>query len=249
MNRPMSGPIEDTINADAVQMALQPIVDMRTGKVLGQEALARFPELNMGPQEVFQEAKIAGLEIRLDFACLRAALGLLAEIPEDQYLSVNVLPVTLADEGWRQFFVSDHETLKLLTASMNRHRSESAVLWEISETRDLNFAHIRSAVSELRQYWRIGINDVGTEGSGLYRIARIRPDMVKLDRSLIHSCDEDASRQWVLEMLSASVPKLPARIVAEGVERQEEADTLIDMRIFFGQGYLFGKPSELGTRG
>src|SRR5438874_7448107 len=78
-----------------VSSALQPIVDLTSGRVVGVESLARFAD-QRSPEDHFAEAASHGRTLSLELAAVRAGLARLAELPEDAYLTVNVSPDTAA---------------------------------------------------------------------------------------------------------------------------------------------------------
>lgn len=92
----MSTTILKAIRGDGLSIAYQPVVDIRTGAVVGAEALARFAaEPRRGPDVWFAEAWEAGLGLELELAAIRAALEGLSSFPPGVYLAVNASPVTL----------------------------------------------------------------------------------------------------------------------------------------------------------
>ena len=90
----------------------------------------------------------------------------------------------------------------------------------------------------------VAVDDAGAGFTSLEYVADIRPDFLKLSRCMVAGVDADASRESVLRATAAFAREVGARVVAEGVERIEELETLRAMEIDYGQGWLFGRPGE-----
>ena len=90
----------------------------------------------------------------------------------------------------------------------------------------------------------VAVDDAGAGFTSLEYVAEIRPDFLKLSRSMVAGVDGDATREAVLRATAAFAHEVGARIVAEGVERPEELEALRAMEIDYGQGWLFGRPGE-----
>src|SRR6476646_9943712 len=88
----------------------------------------------------------------------------------------------------------------------------------------------------------VAVDDAGAGFTSLEYVAEIRPDFLTLSRGMVDGIDGDSSRHAVLRATAAFAREVGARIMAEGVERVEELETLRTMDIDYGQGYLFGRP-------
>ncbi len=75
----------------------------------------------------------------------------------------------------------------------------------------------------------------------------LSPEYIKIDRAFIRGIDEDIARQELVRALHTVARRINARIIAEGLSTLEELETLGDLNIPFGQGWLFGKPTPLRT--
>jgi EAL domain-containing protein (putative c-di-GMP-specific phosphodiesterase class I) len=92
---------------------------------------------------------------------------------------------------------------------------------------------------------RLAVDDAGAGYSGLQHIVRLQPDIIKLDMSLTRHVDRDPIRRSLAAALVAFGRETGAAIVAEGIETQAEAETMRQIGIRFGQGYLFARPMPL----
>ena len=206
----------------AVRIALQPIVDLDGGSPVGHEALSRFSDAN--PEVVFAEAHRAGYGPALEAAAILAALQ---HRPAEGYLSVNLSVEALVSDDVRAVLPDD---LHGITIEITEQTDGAS--WE--------------AVNAVIADWRargasIAIDDWGRGFSNVERIMRLRPDVVKLDRSLLADLEE-LSRQEAVRTLVDWARSLGAAVCAEGIETAEQWHILRRLGVEFGQGYHFGRP-------
>jgi len=90
---------------------------------------------------------------------------------------------------------------------------------------------------------RVALDDAGAGYAGLQQIIRIAPDILKLDRALVHGAHADASRQALLEALIGFASSTGAAICAEGVEELDDLRTLVSLDITYAQGYGLARPA------
>jgi diguanylate cyclase (GGDEF)-like protein len=217
----------------ALTMVIQPIVDIATFKVTAHEALARFsgPDGVREVQDVFRRTYLGGDGDLLELAAVRSALAL-AGRPEGQDLYVNVTPRALTSG-------------RFLAGLPTRL---TGIVFELSETSDdVDLMTLSHAVTRLRATGaRIALDDVGA-GAGAQefaRLAALRPDIIKIDRSLVHGCAEDAGRTAVLRALVTYARDLGVATCAEGVEDVEDLRHLTTLGITHVQGYLLARASS-----
>lgn len=217
----------------------QPIVDLRTGTVVGAEALTRFSD-GSRPDTRFREAALLGLGLELELATLTAAVSeARALMPSDAWLSLNVSPaLMMASSSSRGFGPQGLRSVLDL-------RDRDVVL-ELSEQEAVSdYDAMRTALASAGDDLRLSIDDAGSGFASLRHILRLQPAYIKLDRSWIHGVDTDPSRQAMIAGLRHFADQTGAELIAEGIEREEELDTLIELRVDLGQGYLLGRPAAL----
>jgi EAL domain-containing protein (putative c-di-GMP-specific phosphodiesterase class I) len=119
------------------------------------------------------------------------------------------------------------------------------VVLEITEKSAIeNYELFAEALSELtRRGFSIAVDDVGAGYSGLEKIAHLRPRYLKFDRELIRDIDSSYIRREMTRALKTFASSIGSAIIAEGIERQGELETLIDLGVGYGQGYLLGRPA------
>jgi EAL domain-containing protein (putative c-di-GMP-specific phosphodiesterase class I) len=89
------------------------------------------------------------------------------------------------------------------------------------------------------------VDDTGAGYASLQAVIELEPDFIKVDRALITGVDTDPARQALLKALHTMAGGIGASIIAEGLDTLEELETLGELEIPFGQGWLFGKPTPL----
>lgn len=213
-----------------VRPHFQPIVDLQRGEVCGYEALARFTDWpGVGPADVFAAADDNGLGGALEAQMVREVLEARPHVAADRFLSVNLSPRAAMSPEVREAF-----------AGVDRLDS---IIVEITEQTDTDLEVLAAALAELRARGAlIAVDDAGAGYGSLARITALHPHFVKIDRSLVHNLDNEPAKAAVVETLSELATRIDAWVVAEGIERLEELDALIRMRVPLGQGYAFGRP-------
>ncbi|MCC5951680.1 MAG: EAL domain-containing protein [Acidimicrobiia bacterium] len=219
---------------DGLTMVYQPVVDMVTGDVVGFESLARFSVAPLrSPDKWFADATEVGMGLALELEAIRRALSGSADLDPSVWCAVNASPSALRSPALR-------DTLAGAFADRN-------VVVEITEHEALeDYGPLQEALASLRARGaRIAVDDTGSGYSSLRHIHNLRPDQVKLARSLTSGIDDDPVRQALASSLVSITGELGAVAVATGVETKAEADALVDLGVRFGQGHHFAEPSRL----
>jgi EAL domain-containing protein (putative c-di-GMP-specific phosphodiesterase class I) len=117
------------------------------------------------------------------------------------------------------------------------------LIFEFTENEQMDPEHVGSIVAAYRQMgFGTALDDFGAGHSGLALLARFQPHAVKLDRELIENIDASLPRRLIVEAVVRMCEGLGVRVIAEGVERAEEARTLQSLGVHYMQGYLFARP-------
>ncbi|WP_432525025.1 EAL domain-containing protein [Kineococcus sp. SYSU DK006] len=211
----------------------QPVVDLRSGAVVGAEALSRFTSAEgaaQRPEQVFTDARSSGIGVQLEQAAIASALPLLRGMPAGTYLAVNASAEALLDEG-------THELL--LSAAPDR------LVVEITEHDPVSdYDALTACTDALRERGvRVAVDDAGAGFASLQHVLHLVPDIVKLDIAFVRGIDTDPARRAVARALVGFASELGSTVVAEGVERGSELAVLRDLGVEHGQGYLLGRPS------
>ncbi|WP_322761472.1 EAL domain-containing protein [Frankia sp. Cr2] len=218
------------------RVVFQPIVDLRRGVIAGYEALARFgANAAPSPDLWFAAADRAGVAARFEARVLREALAARDRLPPSCFLAVNVMPHLLTTPEVAEVWLD--ADLSGLVMELNEAVSTEQAPEIIATTQALR---ARGGV--------IAMDDVGSGYAGLRQLARIRPELVKLDRDLVAHANVDQVRRTLTELVNVFASRLGALVIAEGVERDEELATLVELGIPFGQGWHLGRPAATWQR-
>lgn len=220
--------IRAVIDRAELAIALQPIVSLATGQLSGYEALARFPHGR--PDLWFRDAASVGLGTELELLAVRAALANLGRTGASAYLSVNVSPQTLATP--RLLAMLERVPLDRLVFEVTEHATVE------------DYAALELPVTRLRRGGaRIAVDDAGAGYSSFRHILQLRPDIIKLDHTLIRRIDADLALRALAASVVTVAVQLDATVVAEGVETEAELEAVTDLRLDAAQGYLLDRPS------
>ena len=227
-----------------VRPHFQPVVDLRDGEVRGYEALARFAGWgDLRPGDVFAAAERQGHGAVLEAHILRAVLSAVPHLPPKRFLAVNASPRALLAPEVREAFAE--------AGALDR------VVVEVTEQTDADLGLLATAVATLRARGAlVAVDDAGAGYGSLSRITALRPDFVKIDRGLVANVDNDPAKAAVVQTLGELAERIGACVIAEGIERTQELDALMELRVPLGQGFALGAPApamagvagELGHR-
>jgi PAS domain S-box-containing protein len=235
-SRSVARSINELLATQAVSSALQPIVDLNTGSVVGAEALARFRD-NRSPDQWFRDARSVGLTKQLDALAFTRALEVFPHLGSSMYLSVNASPELLLDASFRDHLLASAYPLNRLVIEITEH----------AQVRD--YAHLNAAIGALRKRGvRLAVDDTGAGYSSLTHVIELRPDILKLDRALITDLDTDRARRVLVTALVLLALEVGASVTGEGIETPQQLNTLTTLGVDHGQGYLFEPPTLDPTR-
>ena len=218
-----------TIGEGRFHTVFQPIVDLESREAVGYEALTRF---NSGqrPDLCFADAWAVELGPALEMATLQAAVAAARQLPAGLWLSLNVSPRLLID-------------VDRLNATL--WPSDRPIVLEITEHEIIkDYEAVRSAIRALGHDVRLAVDDAGAGIANFGHIVELRPNIVKLDISLVRDVNTDLARQAMVVGLCHFAAEAGCRLLAEGVETEAEAGTLLGLGVELGQGYLFGHPER-----
>ena len=224
--------IEELLAGDALHLVFQPIVDLATRATLGVEALSRFDtQPAWTPDLWFNEAAELGRGADLELVAIEAALAQLPQLPDEQFLSLNVSPST---------------ALVPRLTGLLEPAAERIVLELTEHTRIDDLHELLGALAPLRARGiRIAVDDAGAGYAGLRQILQLRPDIIKLDIDLTRGIDQDPARRALATAMVAFANEISAVIIAEGIETSDELKTLQQVGISWGQGYHLARPAPL----
>lgn len=234
---------EGLLTSISLRPRFHPIYLVRERRIIGFEGLARgfagiSPE-EIGAEELFRRAEQEGIATELDRNCREKAISGFAslEVLPDTLLFLNVSAETI-DAGIGEYQHLDRE--------LNRTGlAPDQIVLEIVESR----IKAIDALIFFVHYYRskgflIALDDVGAGHSNLERISLLKPDIIKIDRSLISEIGSGYHKQEVCKALILLAQRIGALTVAEGIETEKEALTCLELGADMLQGFFFARPLE-----
>jgi diguanylate cyclase (GGDEF)-like protein len=214
----------------AIDMVFQPVLELATGRVCGYEALARINgDPVRRPDQWFAQAHRAGLGAELEALALRAALAVPGR-PPGTFLALNVSPGALLAPT-----VADALPPNLAGYVIELTEHE---LFSAEDSLEECLAALRGRGA------RVALDDAGAGYAGLQQLIRVAPDILKIDRSLVHGAHSDASRYALLEALVSFAGTTGAAVCGEGVEDLDDLRALADLDATYAQGYALARPAD-----
>jgi EAL domain-containing protein (putative c-di-GMP-specific phosphodiesterase class I)/GGDEF domain-containing protein len=229
--------LKATLRARSVYIDYHPILTTDTGEIFGYEALARGVMRSLrSPEVMFEVAAEADLIWELSRLCRsRAVEGMTSWLTDQQLLFLNVDPHDFSDPTFDSLETSDPER----------------VVIEITErTAIKDYPKFRERLQAFRDRgFRFAVDDAGSGYAGLGSIANLEPDFIKLDISLINSIDTNFIKQNLVETMVKFAEEHDAMVIAEGVERAEELETVKQLGVPLVQGFFLHRPDLVPTFG
>jgi EAL domain-containing protein (putative c-di-GMP-specific phosphodiesterase class I) len=230
--------LQEVILTERIMTAFQPIVGIEDRKILGYEALTRGGDV-ANPQmadALFSIAQEHRLLVELDRLCRRKALLSSKRLPPDAKIFINTLPVTIRDPE----FQGKHLIKFLEQARVSPHR----IVIEITEKLVIeNYSLFQDAMSYFTELgMSLAVDDVCAGYSGLETIARLTPAYLKIDMALVRDVHASTVNQQMVGAIIALGHGIGAKVIAEGIQTEDELRTLVSLGVDYGQGYLIGRP-------
>jgi EAL domain-containing protein (putative c-di-GMP-specific phosphodiesterase class I) len=252
----MGGPSADDVGHDAgsagldaefgtvldfrdIHVVFQPIVDLRSGEIVGLEALARGPSGTRleSPRDLFAAARRRGRVAELDWACRAAAFAeiLAADLPSSMSLFVNIEP-----EAFATACPPD------LAGVVARAESVLRVFVEVNDRAlAADPAGLVAAVHRARNSgWGVALDDVGSSRASTAVLPVVGADLVKLDLRLLKQNDHQDASAITLNVLR-HVELTGASLLVEGIENENDAGWARALGAVYGQGFYLGVPGPL----
>ncbi|MCI0569366.1 MAG: EAL domain-containing protein, partial [Myxococcaceae bacterium] len=183
-------------------------------------------------EDVFAFVESTEMLVEFERLCRRTAIRSAGRLPERGLLFLNASALAVEDEEWS---LGTEEALR------ESGLSPADVVIEITER--LAIVQRDAFQGALRTFkergYRVAVDDMGAGYASLQSLASIEPDFLKFDVALVRDIDRSSIKRSLLESLRQLAEKIRARVIAEGVERREEMETLLELGIELGQGFYF----------
>jgi EAL domain-containing protein (putative c-di-GMP-specific phosphodiesterase class I) len=225
--------LESVIAHEQIEVLYQPLIEPRTGRIVGAEALARSAMAASG-EALFSRATAAGLDERLSRLVQRKALRCAAvwEGPlKNLKISINLLPQDLSREGFDQWLLDEIAAAGITPSRVTVEITESALL--------INQPAVAERLARLRaEGLSIAVDDFGTGYASLAYLTSLPLDMIKIDRGLITDIVGGERDRIVVKAMIRLARELGLQVVIEGVESTGQLALLADWGCDLYQGFL-----------
>ena len=240
--------LQSVIETGALLLHFLPEVDMRTGEVLATEALVRWqhptrgllaPDLFIGVAESINLAGELGRWV-MRTACAEFARWRSRGIGLDTVLRINVSPVQLVTDGFVESVAGIINEFGLDGGSVCLEITESVVVQDIETTR-ITLAGLK------RVGVQVAIDDFGTGYSVLSHLKSLPVDTLKIDKGFVRELGSNPGDLAIVRAIIALAEAFDLQLVAEGVETEAAAMTLLRHGCYRAQGFLLSRPLAAGA--
>lgn len=217
-----------------IRMAFQPIIDWHSRSVFAYEALVRGPG-GEGAAWVFEQVNDSN-RYYFDQACRVTAIKTAAELGCSTFLNINFLPNAV---------YRPETCIKATIEAAHMYGFDlKRLIFEVTEGEDIvDKAHLRNIFRSYADYgFLTAIDDYGAGFTNISWLAELRPNLLKLDMSLIRDIDKHPQLQRQLIEIKAECELQGTQMLAEGIETEAERDCVTALGIRYLQGYLFAAP-------
>ncbi|GFP75049.1 GGDEF domain-containing protein [Clostridium fungisolvens] len=231
--------LKSILDSKNISTVYQPIVSLLDATIIGYEALSRGPISSplQNPDKLFKSAQTYNKTWELEQLCRIKAIERATNLDKDKYLFINVDPHIFKDEkfkrGFTKEFLAEH------------NMSPDCIVFEITEKTCIeDYKGFRQALDNyVDQGYKIAIDDTGSGYSGLKMLNETKPHYIKIDMDLIRDINKDSFKQSLLECFVKLSESTNMKLIAEGIETEEELKTLISLGVYAGQGYFISRPA------
>ncbi|WP_052144890.1 EAL domain-containing protein [Halalkalibacter okhensis] len=229
------------INKRMFTQHLQPIISLQQNDVFGYEFLLRplpngYP---FSPGELFSFSQRAGLQSNLDSQARIASIEISSRLVKPGVKRfINFLPSSIYDPN---------HCLKSTFKAVEKYGvAPTDLVFEVVETEKIqNMDHLKMIFRTYQEHgMKVALDDLGSGFSSVEVLKELKPNFTKIDRSLIAYCDQDQEKQSRIKEILDIGNAYGMTVLAEGIERPEEAQFCQQVGISLAQGYFFGKPND-----
>lgn len=239
--------LQELMQPTKVHTFFQPILSLNNGSTVGFEVLNRPESTCLFPttEQFYDYVGKSNESFKVECFLRNLSLERFAhQVKESdghhkQLVFVNIQTQVLADPSYRSGI-----TLELLA---RHHLSPKQIVLELTEKESVtNYEQFEKMIQHYReQGFRIAIDDAGTGYNSLKTLVYLKPEFIKIDKSLIRNIHKHSEKQHLVELLFEFASQENTEIIAEGIETIEELIFLKNLGIHMGQGYALGKPKSI----
>ena len=244
-NMKMENRLRHAYKHQLFHLCYQPQIDLASKKVVAFEALIRWKDDEEGlipPSKFIPIAESTGMIEAIGKWVFTKACSDLATLmactSQDVRVAINVSPRQLRDKGFLAFISKQIEHHRVAPKNIEIEITESVLMEKVEEHNT-----ILNKIKNLGIH--IAIDDFGTGYSSFSYLNRLSVDVLKIDRSFVENTTENEKDRKIVSAIIAMAHNLNLRVIAEGVETQEQLELLSQKHCDICQGYLFSKPLPL----
>jgi EAL domain-containing protein (putative c-di-GMP-specific phosphodiesterase class I)/GGDEF domain-containing protein len=227
------------IDHGSIRTVFHPIVELASGNVIGHEALTRpVGEVTFDSvEDIFSFAETTELLVAFERLCRLTAIRAAARHDGLGLLFLNASARAVEDPAWPAAMDAAVKEAGLLASDIVVEITERVAI--------VSHDDFQGALRIVKDRgYRVAVDDMGAGYSSLQTLAAIEPEFLKFDVSLVRGIDRSSIKRSLLESLCQLAGKIGARVVAEGIERAEEIETLRQVGVELGQGFFFQRDGE-----
>ena len=233
--------LEEAIQNEEFQMYLQPKISLKTGELVGAEALARWikPDGSMiMPSEFIPALESSGKIVELD-------LYMYEQLLKQMRIWINrEYPVVPVSVNLSRYHFKNEKILETLLEVKERYKIEADQI-EFEITESAFFADQKRLIHTMKQIkkagFQVSIDDFGTGYSSLGMLTELSADIVKLDKEFLRNRDSEVTRAMLTNVIRL-IKDNRMSVLCEGIETEDQAKFLSEAGCDIGQGYYFSKP-------
>ncbi|EAT14646.1 diguanylate phosphodiesterase [Desulfuromonas acetoxidans DSM 684] len=228
------------IDNHALTTYFQPIVDIPNNSIYGYETLCRGVDDDnslISPSLLFEWARQADMLFYLDRECREMSLKTAAVKNIRAKVFINFIPTAIYDP---------HHCLQSTVKWANQLEFDPKnIIFEVTESERVeDIDHLKDILDYYKsQGFMIALDDIGSGYSSLNMVAKLQPDVIKVDRELIKDIHENSMNQSVFCAINQIAKDNGTLVLAEGVEKSEELRFCAEHGADLAQGYYFGRPN------
>lgn len=235
---------DEILSSKNLYTVFQPIVSLETGDVFAYEALTRIDEsVYIGSiKNLFKISEDASLSWQLEKKCIKSALKTARALGLKRKLFLNINPNVLMEEEFQENYIK---------SKLEKNGIEpSSIVFEITGQKLTGSEQkLSDAVLHFKnQKLKLAIDDIGESHAALNRICTLNPDFIKISIDLVQSVHKDKVKKEIVRSLSAFCKNSGIKLIAVGVETEENLAAIMELGIPYAQGFFTGKPERIFTK-
>ncbi|HCL58060.1 MAG TPA: hypothetical protein DHW82_13780 [Spirochaetia bacterium] len=239
--------LDEILRNELIEAHFQPIISIKRKSVCGLEGLCRGQSVTekklIPPFALFERALIEDRVLELDRLCRKRVLEQFQPIYEKNNTALLFLnfEISIIDKGVVGSGNIVNTVRKLGINPKN-------IVIEIIESKVNDTEALKDFVATYKDYgFLIALDDFGAGHSNLDRIAHVKPDILKIDRSIISNIDKEYYKQEIFKSLVSLSHRVGSLVLAEGTETEEEIFTCLELGADLFQGFYFKKPEPVSS--